>query len=174
MKSLSNKVEDVNVKIDKIDNTTSETSVNVKVMASENQLLKKLEEGWKENNNTVNNILQTVLNLEKKMKYLQSIATNSLASKKEAESEKAEIIEVDKKKGIMFTSSVGMPLKLDALEKATNSDIKKVKTYRIMENKSSDDPELQLNNMINENCDKARKRKILSSFQWDQMTLMMP
>ena len=118
-----------------------------------------MEEGWKENNNKVDHLLKTVLSLEKHMHNLRSVAASSLSSKKETESESIEVIEVAKKKGIMFTSSVGMPLKLDALEEVTNSDIKKVKTFRVLENKTSDDPELHLNKMINKYCDKDKQEE---------------
>ena len=68
-----------------------------------------------------------------------------------------EIIKVSVKKGIMFSSSVAMPLRLDEIEKATDSTIKKVKTYRVIENKEATDPDLHLNNVMDKHLDKVKK-----------------
>ena len=144
---LNNNVEEVKVKVIIVEKVASETSKEVKQMAASCPEVLKLEEDFKKQKEAVDKILNIALNMEKKLNNLREKYSSPELKEKQVSVED-DIIEVAEKKGIMFTSSVALPLRLDEIEKATDSNIKKVKTYRVIENKTATDPDLHLNNVM--------------------------
>ena len=75
--------------------------------------------------------------------------------KVEEEKEEVEVVEeVKVRKGILFTSSEGKHIDMEEIEKATNTKIERVMTYHLAQDESAPDPELHLNNMINQKMTK--------------------
>ena len=155
---LNNDVKEVNVKVGNVEKFVSDTSKEVKEMAAVFPAVLKMEEDFKKQKESVNKILEVALKMEVKLNDLKNKYSTKEPKDKEEE-DKTEIIEVAQKKGIMFSSSVAMPLRLDEIEKATDSTIKKVKTFRVIENKSAIDPDLHLNNVMNKHLDKVKKEE---------------
>ena len=159
VKSMNSKVEEVLVKVDKVDITTTET---IKIV-TENKDLLHLEEGWKKQREKVDSLLTTVLKMEKQMKNMINIVSKHTTKEPSEEVEaveKAEDVET-KRAGIMFSSSVAMPLKLKNLEEATDSKIDRVKTYRILDKSSAKDPDFHLSNMVKTHAKKEHEFSIL-------------
>ena len=81
---------------------------------------------------------------------------------KKPEEKEAEIVEVKEKKGVLFTSSVASKLDIEMLEKATDSKVDIVRTYRIQENKTAQDPTLYLKKDVSERMLKDYDFAVLS------------
>ena len=156
---MNSKVEEVLVKVEKVDITTTEIVKGV----TENKDLLRLEEGWKKQWEKVDTLMTTVLKMEKQMENMKRIVSKHTTKEPSEEVEaveKAEEVEI-KRAGIMFSSSVAMPLKLKNLEEATDSKIDRVKTYRILDKPSARDPDFHLSNMVKTHVTKEHKFGIL-------------
>ena len=169
VKELTKKVKELEEKVDtKIDSFNNDMKNTIKEVVTRNDKSEYIIEGLVDNGwnrahkmmSELNAKLDTLENTIKRIQEKVSVEINK--DSKRPETKETEIIEVKGKKGIIFTSSVASNMDMDMFEKATNSKVEVIKTYKIKKKDDAIDAELHLKDMVNEHMTKDSDFAVLS------------
>ena len=171
VKELTKKVKELEEKVDtKIDSFNNDMKNTIKEVVTRNDKSEYIIEGlvdngWNRAHKMMSELNAKVDTLENTIKRIQEkVSVEINKDSKKPETKETEIIEVKGKKGVIFTSSVASKMDMDMFEKATDSKVEVIKTYRIHKNYDVKvkDPKLHLKNMVNEHMTKDSDFAVLS------------
>ena len=157
-KEINSKIEEVKVSVKKVEDNTKETASDVKKLLSSYECIHKTIAKM---HSKLDNIEQSLARSSKLVGSQDPASPTKVqgqAAEEEKEEEKEEeaevVMEVKKRKGIIFHDSIGKELDKAKFEEETNSKVDKVLTFRIKPKVDSPDPDLFVSAMVKEHMRK--------------------
>ena len=151
-KEINSKIDEVKTSVQKVENVTKETASAVKKIVASYDSFSKVVAKMHSQLDTI----EKSLSRSSKLVEGQSQASPTKVQKEvvEAEEEEEEVVEVKKRKGIIFHDSMGTDLDKAKFEEETNSKVEKILTFRIKPKEDSPDSGLFVSAMVKEHMSK--------------------
>ena len=169
IETISSKVDtskhETNTKIEQVKETIKEVETNV--ITTMKGLVEKKDEqiktGWEEHKVKIASMHTAVDSLMVRVTEMYSLVRRpppfsvllpSTLEDEDEDEDKDEAMVVKVRKGIVFADSIGKDIDVERFEMSTNSKIEVIPTYRILDNDIAPDPNLHLENMIEQHMKK--------------------
>ena len=153
---VDNKVDSLNSLLDKVHSTTLKVDYNISDMRKEvskasevtNNEITQVRKNSDNSLQMFESMMNSLKNIE--MSNNKTSPTQHSVPNPNSESLSHPEIEIPLRKGIMFTSSIGLDTDVKRYKEELKVELKIIPTYYIMENQSAQDPDAYLGSMVNQ------------------------